>query len=105
MAMRRMTFEQWGERLATTHADPSEYSRWMGSSPGGTAADLGVTRQRIWQLLKEGKLDLLLLADNKDSKVSAWIIPSASIERYRKSKPMEQGDLPLSKPKRTKAAR
>lgn len=105
MAMRRMTFEQWGERLATTHADPSEYSRWMGSSPGGAAADLGVTRQRIWQLVKEQKLDLLLLADNKDSKVSAWLIPQSSIDRYRKSKPMEQQDLLSSKPKRKKAAR
>jgi hypothetical protein len=105
MAMRRLTFEQWGELLATSHGQPSEYSRWMGSSPGGAAADLGVTRQRIWQLLKEGKLDLLMLADNRDAKVSAWLIPQGSIERYRKSKPMEQADLLLSKPKRKKAAR
>lgn len=105
MGIRRMTYEAWGEVLAQTHAQPSEYAKYMGSSPGGAAAELGVTRQRIWQLLKEGKLDLLLLADNKDAKVSAWIIPNASVERYRKSKPMEQADLLLSKPKRTRKRR
>jgi len=105
MGMRRMTIAAWGELLAQTHAQPSEYAKYMGCSPGGAAEALGCTRQRIWQLLKEGKLDLLLLADSKDAKVSAWIIPNASVDRYRKSKPMEQADLLSSKPKRRKASR
>ena len=104
MGIRRMTMREWGEHLANTRAKPSDYSRYMGLSPGGAAAALGYTRQRIWQFCKEGKLDMILLADEADSKVSAWIITDASIERLRKSKPMEQPDLLFGKPRRTKRA-
>ena len=97
MSIRRMTYEEWAEALALTHGKP-DYAKFMGSSPGGAAVELGVTRQRVWQLLKEGKLDLLLLADNPKAKVSAWIIPHASVKRLLKSRPMEQADLLLSKP-------
>jgi len=104
MSIRRMTFQAWGEALALTHGKP-EYRQVMGSSPGGAGERLGLTRQRIWQLCKEGKLDMILLADNDEAKVSTWLITDASMDRVLKSKPMEQADLLFGKPKSTKGRR
>lgn len=99
--MQRMNYADWADNLARTHGQPS-YKSWMGLSPGGAAAELGVTRQRIWQMVKEGKLDMLLLADNDKAKVSAWLITDASIQRLKLGKMSEQGDLLFGKPRTIK---
>jgi hypothetical protein len=104
MMMQRISYDAWAEHLALTHGQPS-YRQWMGLSPGGAAAALGVTRQRIWQLVKEGKLDMILLGDtdnDKTSKVSSWLITDASIARLKLGKMSEQGDLLFGKPKTIK---
>jgi hypothetical protein len=99
--MTRMTIRQWGEMLAQHHGKPS-YSLYMGYSPGGAAAELKVTRQRIWQMVKEGKLDMIMVADDDKAKVSGWYITDGSVRRLKASKMHEQGDLLFGKPRSTK---
>lgn len=101
--LRKMSYDEWAELLAQTRGKP-EYHRWMGWSPGGAAAALKVSRQRVWQMVKEGKLDMLMLADTPTAKPSAWLITTASLDRYAKSKPGVQQDLLLARPRRRKAA-
>lgn len=99
--MMRITYDEWGDHLALNHGKP-EYHRYMGASPGGAAAELGVTRQRVWQMVKEGKLDMLLLADNPKAKVSAWLITDASVQRLKLGKMHDQGNLLFGKPRTIK---
>jgi len=103
VSIRRMSYDAWAEALARTHGKP-DFASYMGASPGGAAAELGVSRQRIWQLLKDGRLDLVMLADDDKAKVSAWVVTKASMERYRRSKPGVQQDLPLRKTRRIRTA-
>jgi hypothetical protein len=102
--LRKMSYDQWAEHLSQTHGRP-DYSSWMGCSPGWAAEDLGVTRQRIWQMVREGKLDMLMMGDGDGTKPSCWIITEASLARYKKSKPGVQQDLLSSISKRKKGRR
>jgi hypothetical protein len=100
----KMSYAGWAELLAQSRGKP-DYQRWMGVSPGGAAVQLKVSRQRVWQLVKDGRLDMVMLADNEAAEPSAWLVTNASVERYRKSKPMAQEPLPLARPARIKARR
>lgn len=100
--LRRMTYSEWAEELHQARGKP-DWENLMGKSPGGVAADLGVSRQRVWQLAKEGKLDMILLADDAKAKVTAWLITDRSVQGLLLSRMKEQGDLLFGKPRSTKA--
>lgn len=88
-----MTTDEWAEKIAPL--SDKEREEWIGPSPGGAAGDLGVTRQRIHQLLCEGKLDGIEIADHRDRGVAVFVT-TASIRRYqesdRKRGPKPKGD-------------
>src|SRR5690606_34859940 len=74
-----------------------------GPSPGGAAAELGVSRQRVHQLIEEGKLDVVELRETKWSRPHVIMVTETSLRRWRASRPGAQQDLPLTpiKPKRS----
>lgn len=74
----------WGLLLAEKRDDRAHQKKWNGPSPGGAAGDLGVSRQRIHQLLSKGILESITLTDYAGRKV-ALIVTDESIERYKAS--------------------
>lgn len=100
MAVRRMTYAAWREALDATHGKP-EYDELIGPSPGGAALDLKVSRQRVHQLLADGRLDMVVLAHTPKGKITAYMVTDASIRRLLSTRAMEQPPLPLGKPRRT----
>lgn len=98
MALKNMTYDDWAEAVHASRGT-SGYDEVMGPSPGGAAADLRVSRQRIWQLVKHNRLDMIILKHPAE-KPSAWLVTAASIERWKRSKPGKQQDLPLATPRR-----
>ena len=99
MAVRRMTYDEWGDAIAQTHGKP-EYHELMGSSPGGAAMSLGVSRQRIHQLIDAGKLDVICLSDKPKAKPTSYLVTDASVSRLLSTRRMEQLPLTANKPKR-----
>jgi len=104
MAVRRMTYDEWGNAIAEAHGKP-EYHELMGSSPGGAALSLRCSRQRVHQLLAADKLDMICLSDKPKGKPTSYLVTDASISRLLSTRRMEQPPLPLGKPKRTVSAR
>lgn len=66
MSHKRMPFELWVKRAAATYGKP-EFYKLNGPSPGGAAAALGFSRQRVYQLGHEGRLDILTVFDHDGS--------------------------------------
>lgn len=112
MSVRHMGMAEWQRECAATlkAAPEGEDSAvtlqgLMGPSPGGAAAVLGITRQRVHQLILVGQLDAVYVWDDHKSRrggarPAMVMLSEVSMERWRKSKPGEQALLPLVKPRR-----
>lgn len=64
-------------------APPAERDLFLGLSPGGAAARLGVSRNAIYQAVKRGTLKGFALT--QDGKMVARIIPDRSLTEYENS--------------------
>jgi hypothetical protein len=99
MAVRDMLMHEWQIECSRAAGELSDQearaalAHLGGPSPGGAAAELGLTRQRIHQLVNEGKLDMIRLRDRPRARPHVWMITEASLTRFRKSKPGTQLDL------------
>jgi hypothetical protein len=78
----RLTFPEWSKIFESL--PENERDEWDGVSPGGAAGQLGVSRQRIHQLLTQGKLNAVELID-EDGTFRAFTVTAASIRRYQES--------------------
>lgn len=80
--VRRMDRRDWVAAMA--NATRAEEKELNGPSPGGLAEVLGLSRQRVYQLLKEGKLEGVAVMDAKFG-LRAFYVTESSIERYAMS--------------------
>jgi hypothetical protein len=92
-----MLMRDWQREIAG--GTPQTLDDFGGPSPGGAACELGVSRQRIHQLLKEGKLDAIYLRDHLGAVPNVVMITSTSIKRFLASKPGVQVALLFVKAK------
>ena len=88
----KLTIDEWVSK--NQELDNEGLPNFNGLSPGGAASRLGVSRQRISQLVKEGKLDRIEIIDDAGHQLGV-LITSDSIERFKQS-----GRKPGPKPKR-----
>jgi hypothetical protein len=79
MALKRITLQRWHELLTST-PDPRVYN---GDSPGGVAADLGISRQAVHLALKRGDLDGWRVVRNDTGELAAIVISPDSVERFK----------------------
>ena len=86
MATVKMTFEEWGNKLAQEKKGSVAYNKIMGSSPNYAAAQLNVSLQMISKLAKSGKLERIELADTIKSKPTATLVTVDSINRYLRNR-------------------
>jgi len=77
----KLTLTQWDELVEK--GDPL-VEKIKGPSPGGAASELGVTRQRIHDLIRRGKLDAT--AVYKGRKLLFYMVSDQSIERQKKAR-------------------
>jgi predicted secreted protein len=78
MALKRIFLSRWHELLAVSK-DPSEYN---GDSPGGVAAELGISRQAVHKALKRGDLDGWRVVRDDTGELAAIVIHPESVRRY-----------------------
>lgn len=77
-------FAEW----ARTSDDPLfEVCAGIGPSPGGAAAELEVSRQRVHQMIKEGKLDAVFVWEaGRDSQATQIYVTDQSIRRVKRAR-------------------
>jgi len=79
MAIRKIQVSAW---LKLSDAgDPSMKDFMKGPSPGGAAAELGISRQAVHNAIHAGKLEALAVYDGK--RLSHYTISSSSLAAYR----------------------
>jgi len=86
MALKRITLQRWTELLDSTQ-DPSKYN---GDSPGGVAADLGITRQSVHGAISRGHLDGWRVEDDKTGQLVAIVISPESVARYQAARKLRR---------------
>ena len=66
-------------------SDPAFAKLFQSStSPGPVAADLGVTREAVYDLIRRGRLDAIrFVSDGRRGRLLAILIPSGSVARYK----------------------
>lgn len=93
---RRMTYAELTEAIHAC-STPDQLDEYIGPSPGGAAAELRVTRQRVATLVSKGKLDLLEVGHTRRGIATSRIITNASIRRWKRTKAMStMPSLPFS---------
>ena len=107
MAKRTMLLREWMLLCAELGSQNrlEELDVIGGPSPGGAAAELEVSRQRIHQLIAEGKLDVIELRETAWALPHVVMITSASLRRWKSSRPGKQQELPLTPNKATSRLR
>jgi len=77
----KLTQNQWDELVEK--GDPL-VDKITGPSPGGAATELGVSRQRVHELIRQGRLDAT--AVYKGRKLLFYMVSQESIERQKKAR-------------------
>ena len=82
MAIRKMKMRAWQKALAASVDKPS-WATLNGDSPGGLAAQLGISRQAVHQAVRRGLLDAVIVVDDQSEELRLFMIPQASAEAYK----------------------
>jgi biotin operon repressor len=79
MSPKRVQLKDW-ERLIEAE-DPTVQDFASGPSPGGAAAELGISRQAIHHAIRAGKLKVLAVYDGR--RLSHYTISRSSLAQYQ----------------------
>lgn len=77
MTLRKMNFADW-ERLV--HISEGQRAKLLGWSPGGAAAEIGISRQAIHEAIRRGTLDAVAVYEGK--RLRMFMIPDESLRHY-----------------------
>jgi len=89
MATRRLTFSQWLRAIAPVALE-DRFKNLAGYPSADVADRLGVSRQRVEQLVGAGTLDTIEIV-NKKGQVSMVLITEASVDRYLADRVPDRG--------------
>lgn len=79
MALRKMNVKLW-EKL--TSESQAHRAKLLGWSPGGAAAELGITRQAVHKAIRRGDLDAVIV-NNFEGQLTMFMIPDASLQAFK----------------------
>lgn len=80
MATRTLPYSKWLREVAR-HGLGEAFLQLSGQPVADVAVELGVSTQRVYQLIEQDALDLLQIT-TRAGKVSVTLVTQASIERY-----------------------
>lgn len=86
MATKQIQMKQFLQRLEA--GDPTLLDFSVGPSPGGAAAELGISRQAVHKAIKRGDLDAITI--KRGDKITCYYVGRASLDRYKKFMQMRQ---------------
>lgn len=74
-----MQLKDWERSIAAGDATIADFSH--GPSPGGAAAELGISRQAVHQAIHRGDLEVLAIYEGR--KLSHYTISQSSLAAYK----------------------
>lgn len=80
MAIRKMNTKLW--QKLTSESDAAR-AKLLGWSPGGAAAQLGISRQAIHKAIKRGDLDAVIVTNDRTGRLSMFMIPDDSLQAFK----------------------
>lgn len=83
LKLRKMKASRW---QALTDESDRERAKLLGWSPGGAAAELGVTRQAIHYAIRRGDLEAVMVTDDATGQLQMFMIPDASLQDYKRKR-------------------
>lgn len=86
MAWTKITLSKWTEALESSD-NPREYN---GDSPGGVAAELGISRQSVHKAIERDELDAWRVVRDKSDSLVAIVIKPDSLDRYKAARKLRQ---------------
>lgn len=86
MAIRKMNTKLWNKLTAESEA---YRAKLLGLSPGGAAAELGISRQAVHKAIRRGDLDAVIV-NNEDGSLSMFMIPEDSVQAFKARREQRQ---------------
>lgn len=80
MAIRKMNTKRWTELTDTSDRLRAQLLGW---SPGGAAAQLGISRQAVHKAIRRGDLDAVIVTKDDSEQLSMFMIPDASLQAFK----------------------
>jgi hypothetical protein len=71
------------QRAIASALDKPAWEKLNGWSPGGVAAELGITRQAVHQAVKRGQMDAVIVRDDRTDEMVLFMIPDYSVQAYK----------------------
>ena len=78
MALRKVSADRWEKLVAESHYARAKLIGW---SPGGAAAELGISRQAVHKAIHRGDLDAVIVNDD-DGRLRMFMIPDDSLQAF-----------------------
>lgn len=85
--IKKLTVRQWTALTSESEARLAELS---GTSPGGAAAELDISRQAVHKAILRGDLDMIHVVDDRTGKLVMNMIPAASIKAFKLKRKLQQ---------------
>lgn len=79
MAIRKMNSRLWQKLTTESEAHRAKLLGW---SPGGAAAQLGISRQAVHKAIRRGDLDAVIV-NNDEGRLSMFMIPDDSLRAFQ----------------------
>lgn len=79
-----LSWTDWEKAYAAVINEGKSVGDLRGYSPAGAAEELGVSRQRIHQLVQQDRLDQLVIRD-KNGTICATFVTENSVAAYQRS--------------------
>jgi hypothetical protein len=79
MAIKTMNLDVWRKLSDVSDAQRAKLLGW---SPGGAAAQLGISRQAVHKAIHRGDLDALIV-NNDEGQLSMFMIPDDSLQAFK----------------------
>ena len=78
--IRKMNTRRWNELTDTSDRLRAQLLGW---SPGGAAAQLGISRQAVHKAIRRGDLDAVIVTKDGSDELSMFMIPDASLQAFK----------------------
>ena len=85
--IKKLTVGQW---TALTSEGGEALAELSGTSPGGAANELGITRQGVHKAVLRGDLDMIHVVDERTGKLVMNMIPASSIKAFRRKRQLQK---------------
>lgn len=85
--IKKLTVRQW---TALTSEGEAALASLSGTSPGGAAAELGITRQAVHKAVLRGDLDMIHVIDERTGKLVMNMIPPDSIKAFKLKRKLQK---------------